>query len=101
MSNPSDIEAKDVEWVVNEIGELGVRIEKRCFFLYKGCSLEYDADDEIKCRLVYKREFGEVCHPLDWWYPDGRCKYTQDSYVGARGDQPEDWHLPEKEKSVL
>lgn len=55
------------EWVVNSIGELGVKIGNRFFFLYKGGSLEYDMKDEpMKWRPVYKREFGEVCHPENY-----------------------------------
>lgn len=55
------------EWIVNSIGELGVKIGNRFFFLYKGRSLEYDMKDEpMKWRPVYKREFGEVCHPENY-----------------------------------
>lgn len=50
----------EVEWVVNELGELGVRIKGVCYFLYKGRSISSGTE----CRLVGKREFGEVCHPL-------------------------------------
>lgn len=64
----------DVKWIVNSLGELGVEIEGRCFFLYKGRSLEYGIPGETKdgiClhadgtpmsyRIVGKREFGETC----------------------------------------
>jgi Mor family transcriptional regulator len=65
------------EWVVNSLGELGVRIQGRHFFLYKGDSLEYkdgnsqghvvrDNGDLIKVRLVGKTEFGETCWPVAW-----------------------------------
>lgn len=58
------------EWIVNDIGELGVRVGIRFYFLYKGRSLEYDGlhDDgsSMRYRPVYKREFGEVCHPPGW-----------------------------------
>jgi hypothetical protein len=57
----------DVEWVVNDLAELGVRINGRCFFLYKGYSLEYDGTHDdgtpMMVRIVGKREFGECCHP--------------------------------------
>jgi len=63
----------DVEpqWIVNDIGELGVKIGERCFFLYKGDNIEYNGlhDDGVTpmlYRMVGKREFGEVCHPLAW-----------------------------------
>lgn len=67
--------AGEPEWIVNDIGELGVRLGDQCFFLYKGGSIQYnryDSDDDdgnrpMKIRPVYKREFGEVCHPRDWW----------------------------------
>ncbi len=58
------------EWVVNDIGELGVMVNGRAYFLYKGDNIEYDALNEdgtpMLYRMVGKREFGEVCHPIDW-----------------------------------
>lgn len=58
----------DVKWIVNDLGELGVEVGGRCFFLYKGDSLEYQdgrhGDGSTRLyRLVGKREFGEVCVP--------------------------------------
>jgi len=66
----------DVEWVVNDGGELGVRIDGTCYFLYKGGSLVYDDenDDTIRVRPVGKREFGECCYPPGW---DGSEPYTK------------------------
>lgn len=70
----------DVEWVVNDLAELGVRINGRCFFLYKGHSLEYDGTHDdgtpMMVRIVGKREFGECCHPTNL----GRLpeRYTQE-----------------------
>jgi hypothetical protein len=57
--------ADEVEWVVNNIAELGVKIGNQFFFLYKGRSLVYRNDENppIRWRLVGKREFGECCHP--------------------------------------
>jgi hypothetical protein len=57
------------EWIVNNLGELGVRVGGRFFFLYKGRSLEYrndgDPDERLmRYRPVGKREFGETCQPL-------------------------------------
>lgn len=49
----------DVEWVVNDLAELGVKIGDQFFFMYKGQS--YVAGE--KWRLVEKRECGEVCYP--------------------------------------
>ena len=63
-----EIEAKDVEWVTNRYCELGVRINGRSFFLYKGDSLEYKnglTDEDglpVNIRKVGKREFGETCN---------------------------------------
>ena len=67
----------DVKWIVNDLGELGVEVNGRCFFLYKGESYEYGKDGLAKngvCvhddgrpmhyRQVGKREFGETCHPI-------------------------------------
>ncbi len=57
--------ADEVEWVVNDIGELGVRVRGRSFFLYKGGSVVYSSSDGPQAqRRVQKREFGEVCRPL-------------------------------------
>lgn len=60
--------AENVEWVVNDIAELGVKIGEQFFFLYKGRSLvygdnEHDDGRTMRWRPVYKREFGECCHP--------------------------------------
>jgi hypothetical protein len=54
---------------VNDLAELGVKIGDRCFFLYKGDSIEYkdglhDDGTPMLYRIVGKREFGEVCRPL-------------------------------------
>jgi hypothetical protein len=58
-------------WIVNDLGELGVEVGGRCYFLYKGESLEYndpvhDDGSPMLYRIVGKREFGEVQHPLSW-----------------------------------
>lgn len=66
--------AEEVEWVVNNLAELGVKIGDQFFWLYKGGSLVYSPGEKIKegepdeqpikWRLVGKREFGETCKPL-------------------------------------
>lgn len=71
-----------VEWIVNDIAELGVKIGDQFFFLYKGSSLVYGSDEKSraagialnedtdpptphKWRPVFKREFGECAHPIN------------------------------------
>lgn len=59
------------EWIVNDLGELGVMVNGRAFFLYKGESIEYDDPHEdtgepMLYRPVGKREFGEVQYPQSW-----------------------------------
>lgn len=65
----------DVEWVVNDLAELGVKIGNQFFFLYKGRSLVYEDpkhDDDgrpMQWRPVFKREFGECAHPVNYKDP--------------------------------
>lgn len=67
-------ELPEPEWIVNDLGELGVKLGDRFFFLYKGDNLEYglttdgefvlhDDGTPMLYRIVGKREFGEVCYP--------------------------------------
>jgi hypothetical protein len=79
---------EDVVWIVNRLGELGVRIAGQSFFLYKGESLDY-GDGQHGWRPVFKREFGETCHPVDWWYPDGSPRYTSPYILGDGWIDPE------------
>jgi len=70
--------ALDVEWVVNQIAELGVKIGDQFFFCYKGHSLTYtgengsdvvlmeNSDQPMHWRPVFKREFGECVHPINY-----------------------------------
>lgn len=75
---------EDVEWVVNDIAELGVKIGNQFFWLYKGHSLVYGTEDDperkdgiclhdngkpMHWRPVGKREFGECCHPVNYKDP--------------------------------
>lgn len=88
----------DVEWVVNDIAELGVKIGDQLFWLYKGASLIYGKDlNDIKdgvvqhdddggivyWRPVFKREFGECAHPIN---------YTDPRLIGTVSlDDSDDW----------
>lgn len=63
-----------VEWVVNDNAELGVKIGDQFFFLYKGRSLvyeegEHDNGSPMHWRPVFKREFGECAHPINYENP--------------------------------
>lgn len=58
---------KDVQWVVNDLAELGVKIGDQFFWFYKGRSLQYNVGENpsgFKWRPVGKREFGETCLPV-------------------------------------
>lgn len=65
---------QEPEWVVNSLGELGVRICDQFYFLYKGRNIVYGAPEDgyhtLQWRPVGKREFGEVCRPLSLLGPD-------------------------------
>lgn len=68
------LKAEDVQWVVNNLAELGVKIGDQFFFLYKGDSICYsgqeDEDEQpMTYRTVGKREFGECCHPVNYKDP--------------------------------
>lgn len=80
------------EWVVNDLGELGVKVGDRFFFLYKGDNIEYgecgdkvsdsgialhDDGTPMRYRTVGKVEFGETCWPVHWV----RRGYRDDRYV--------------------
>lgn len=68
-----------VEWIVNDMGELGVRVDNVCYFCYKGESLVYengkhDDGTPILHRNVGKREFGECVWPAAWYERGHRDK---------------------------
>ncbi len=70
MSDATKLKEEDVQWIVNDLAELGVMINGQAFFLYKGESLVYESarhDDgkPMYYRPVGKREFGECCHPIN------------------------------------
>ncbi|WP_150790034.1 hypothetical protein [Pandoraea iniqua] len=82
-----------VEWVVNDIAELGVKIGQQFFWLYKGRSLVYeeakhDDGSPMHWRHVFKREFGECAHPINRMNPE---------MIGTVSlDDSEDWRpLPD------
>jgi hypothetical protein len=69
------LSAEDVQWIVNDIAELGVMINGQAFFLYKGHSLVYEdathdeTGEPMHYRPVFKREFGECAHPINYADP--------------------------------
>ena len=77
-----------VEWVVNSIAELGVKVNGEYYFLYKGDSIIYKNEEDrgngmLQVRPVFKREFGECCHPIN--YKDLR-------YIGTVSlDDSDEW----------
>lgn len=84
----------DVEWVVNDLAELGVKIGDQFFFMYKGMSYKGGS----KWRYVFKREFGETCHP---WIAiekrmfgdveNKRGVRLPDTYIGFQGEEQSEW----------
>lgn len=108
---------KEPEWIVNDLGELGVKLGERCFFLYKGDNIEYGIDGigeakdgvalhddgtPMKYRPVGKREFGETQWPAKWLEAGCRQDRYTDELVYREGlsfGKPEDadWRpLPAK-----
>lgn len=85
-------------WIVNDLGELGVKVGGRFFFLYKGDSFEYkdgkhDDGTPMRYRIVGKCEFGETCWPLSWVKAGRReDRYTVNlNYIpGLSWGKPED-----------
>ncbi|GGE18512.1 hypothetical protein GCM10011390_42110 [Aureimonas endophytica] len=90
------LSAEQVEWVTNDAAELGVKVRDQFFFLYKGRSLVYGALDPdptvppvhddgtpMHWRPVFKREFGECAHPIN---------YEDPKLIGKVSlDDSEDW----------
>lgn len=102
----AELEIPEPQWIVNDLGELGVRVGNR-FFLYKGDNLEYGGDDDdvqdgivmhsdgtpMKYRIVGKREFGEVCYPIKWVREErNQAPYTEElTFIpGLSWGKPED-----------
>lgn len=68
------LSADDVQWIVNDNAELGVMVNGKAFFLYKGHSLTYesathDNGTPMYYRPVFEYEFGECCHPINYLNP--------------------------------
>ena len=102
----------DVEWIINDISELGVKIGNRFFFLYKGQSIDYQklglVHDEscgplsgkrMHYRPVYKREFGECCHPWDAIERETGKRQTPHNFMTAYGDV-QDWKVMPNVKTI-
>jgi len=90
---------EQVEWVVNDNAELGVKIGNQFFWLYKGRSLVYengkhDDGTPILWRPVGKREFGECCNPVKFYEPGALLpdRYTEELvfHPGISFGKPED-----------
>lgn len=87
----------DVQWVVNNLGELGVKINGQYFFCYKGESITYNySKTKVLVRNVGKREFGETVWPMSWIEAGKReDKYTTtlhyDERLGGRDDPKYHW----------
>ncbi|WP_243771982.1 MULTISPECIES: hypothetical protein [Burkholderia cepacia complex] len=74
----TEVTDTEPQWIVNDLGELGVKVGGRFFFLYKGDNIEYGANSSsdgialhddgspMQYRIVGKREFGETCLPVKW-----------------------------------
>lgn len=83
----------DVEWIVNDLSELGVKVGDRFFFLYKGGSYKGGK----KWRHVGKREFGECCHPWSaieskvYGNIESRPLPLPETYVGFHEGENEEW----------
>lgn len=101
------VEVETPVWIVNDLGELGVKVNGRFFFLYKGDNIEYgsypdcqrdgvaihDEGDPMRYRIVGKREFGEVQWPASWLARGHRDKrYTKELqfHPGLSFGKPED-----------
>lgn len=80
LPGPGILAEKDVQWVVNSKGELGVKVRDQYFFAYKGESLVYGKYEDLRSdgvcladeqgqqmsvRPIKKREFGEVIEAPD------------------------------------
>ena len=77
----------DVQWIVNNDGDLGVKVGAQFFFLYKGESLVFHEGNEdtarpMKWRPVEKREFGECARPV---------RLCGENPYPARYEDGEDW----------
>lgn len=62
---------QEPKWIVNDNGELGVKVGERFFFMYKGDNLEYEDGvhgdgTPVRWRGIGKNEFGETCWPKEW-----------------------------------
>jgi hypothetical protein len=88
LNRDGEYETPEPKWIVNSLGELGVEVYGRFYFLYKGHSLEYtnnESSTPLLYRAVGKREFGETCHPPDTRDAGGRSLLRDGRYTAGEG----------------
>ena len=80
----------EIKWVVNNLGELGVEVRGTVVFLYKGGSMQYGGDLDVRYRRIDKHEFGEVVYPESWVKGCDPGGYRV-NVVDAEGDPEYQW----------
>lgn len=75
LADPAPLRSTDVEWIINDQGEIGVKILDQFFFVHKGASFMYASPEgentPKKYRAIGKRELGESCKIDDERLVDG------------------------------
>jgi hypothetical protein len=95
------LEENEVQWVVNNLGEVGVKVGDRIFFCYKGESFVYRSEEtqisdqasvRLRWRTVGKRELGETLmlpkmkegHPPEEYFQSEH----KEPFIGEWQDMP-------------
>lgn len=86
MENTAILNNLNVEWVVDDNAEIGVKIGDQFFFMYKGCSYS----GGTKWRYVNKREFG--CHLWDTIKKQCGSYSLPRTYIGFLGEAESEWN---------